>query len=82
MKAKVNWKSLGHSAKRWHEITLRNDSAVTSRGTRSPQEKGWARPQMWKWSGALQIAAALPTCAKEPKQTPPQARPGGKGEIQ
>src|SRR5271157_832640 len=40
MKTKVNWKSLGHSAKRWHGITLRNDLAVTSRGPGHPKKKG------------------------------------------
>jgi hypothetical protein len=47
MKSNVNWKPMGHSAKRWQGMTQRKDSTATLRETRAPRKKGWAQVQMW-----------------------------------
>jgi hypothetical protein len=47
MKTKASWKPLGHSAKRWHGMTLRKD-ATTPRETRSQKKRGFSASPVWK----------------------------------
>lgn len=51
MKSKVNWKPLGHSAKRWHGFALRKDSTPLLQASRLPRKKGSSAEPMWRYFG-------------------------------
>lgn len=50
MKTNVNWKPQGHSAKRWHGVTLPKDPTSLHQ-TRPPRKKESSQAPMWRQPG-------------------------------
>jgi hypothetical protein len=48
MKGKAGWKPLGHSAKRWHGTTPRNEQKTTPRETRPHTRREFSSSPTWK----------------------------------
>ena len=64
MKSNVNWKPMGHSAKRWQGMTRRKDSTATLRETRAPQKKVGLKCKCGGSPGALTPKVAVPPIAQ------------------